>query len=392
MIEVFRTTPPLVQLFWFFFALPILIKVEMTPYVAAVLTFSIQSAAFFAEVFRGGIVSVERGQWEAGRALGMAPRQVMRRVVLPQAVKRMIPAFLERAIELMKTTTLVAIVSYADLLFQTNEVAQKTFRPLEVFTVTALIYFVGHLRGEPAGARARAAPRHERRRDGALMGPLYRWNFAPVLENLDVLWAGALGTLRLFVICVVLGFGFGLVVGLGRHARSRWVHLPATAFVEFFRNTPVLVQILWFYYALPILLPFQISPLTAAALGISLNSAAFSAEIYRGGIESIDRGQAEAARALGMTAAQAMRRIVLPQALRRMLPALTNRGIEIFKMTTLASAVAYVELLQQGKLLASLNFNPIETYTVIAVVFFLCLFPLVQATYALERRLGRSDA
>ncbi len=141
-IEVFRTTPPLVQLFWFFFALPILIKVEMTPYVAAVLTFSIQSAAFFAEVFRGGIVSVERGQWEAARAIGMTPRQALRRIVLPQAVKRMIPAFLERAVELMKTTTLVATVSYADLLFQTNEVAQKTFRPLEVFTVAALIYFV----------------------------------------------------------------------------------------------------------------------------------------------------------------------------------------------------------------------------------------------------------
>ncbi len=140
-IEVFRTTPPLVQLFWFFFALPILVRVEMTPFVAAALTFSIQSAAFFAEVFRGGIVSVERGQWEAGRALGMTPRQTLRRVVLPQAVKRMIPAFMERAIELMKTTTLVATVSYADLLFQANEVAQKTFRPLEVFTVAALLYF-----------------------------------------------------------------------------------------------------------------------------------------------------------------------------------------------------------------------------------------------------------
>ena len=140
-IEVFRTTPPLVQLFWFFFALPILIRVEMTPFVAAALTFSIQSAAFFAEVFRGGIVSVERGQWEAARAIGMNPRQTLRRVVLPQAVKRMIPAFLERAIELMKTTTLVATVSYADLLFQTNEVAQKTFRPLEVFSTAALIYF-----------------------------------------------------------------------------------------------------------------------------------------------------------------------------------------------------------------------------------------------------------
>jgi polar amino acid transport system permease protein len=141
-IEVFRTTPPLVQLFWFFFALPVLIRVEMTPFVASALTFSIQSAAFFAEVFRGGIVSVERGQWEAAGALGMTGRQAMRRIILPQAVKRMIPAFMERAIELMKTTTLVATVSYADLLYQANELAQKTFRPLEVFTVAALIYFV----------------------------------------------------------------------------------------------------------------------------------------------------------------------------------------------------------------------------------------------------------
>ncbi len=141
-IEFFRTTPPLVQLFWFFFALPVLIRVEMTPFMASALTFSIQSSAFFAEVFRGGIVSVERGQWEASRAIGMTPSQSMRRIILPQAVKRMIPAFMERAIELMKTTTLVAIVSYADLLYQANEIAQKTFRPLEVFTVVAGIYFV----------------------------------------------------------------------------------------------------------------------------------------------------------------------------------------------------------------------------------------------------------
>jgi polar amino acid transport system permease protein len=141
-IEFFRTTPPLVQLFWFFFALPMILQVDMTPFAAAAITFSIQSSAFFAEVFRGGIVSIERGQWEAGRALGMTHGQAMRRVILPQAVKRMIPAFLERSIELMKTTTLVATVAYADLLFQANEVAQKTFRPLEVFTTVALIYFV----------------------------------------------------------------------------------------------------------------------------------------------------------------------------------------------------------------------------------------------------------
>jgi polar amino acid transport system permease protein len=219
----------------------------------------------------------------------------------------------------------------------------------------------------------------------------YRWNFQAVFDNADVLAAGAVGTLRLFVICTLVSLSLGLLVGLGRYSRSRLLYWPASAFVEFFRNTPVLVQILWFYFALPILLPVEISPLAAATLGISLNSAAFAAEIYRGGIQSIEAGQWEAARALGMSAAQAMRRVILPQGVKRMIPALTNRGIEIFKMSTLASAVAYVELLQQGKLLASLHFNPIETYTVIAAAFFLFLLPLVQATYALERRLRRAD-
>ena len=141
-VEFFRSTPPLVQLFWCFFALPILVGVRVDSFQAAVMTLSIQSSAFFAEVFRAGIVSVERGQWDAARALGMTYRQLLRRVVLPQAVKRMIPAFLERAIELMKTTTLVATVAYADLLFEASDIAQKTFRPLEVFTAAAALYFV----------------------------------------------------------------------------------------------------------------------------------------------------------------------------------------------------------------------------------------------------------
>jgi len=140
-IEFFRTTPPLVQLFWFFFALPILISVQMTPFVASVLTFSIQSSAFFAEIFRGGINSIDKGQWEAAKAIGMDRPDCLRRIILPQAVKRMIPAFAERSIELLKTTTLISTVSYADLMFQANELASKTFRPLEVYTVVAMMYF-----------------------------------------------------------------------------------------------------------------------------------------------------------------------------------------------------------------------------------------------------------
>jgi len=139
-VNVFRSTPPLVQLFWFFYAFPILIGVRFRPYEAAVLTLALQSGAFFAEVFRAGIQSVEKGQWEAGRALGMMPATLMRRVVLPQAVKRMVLAFFERAIELFKTTTLVSTIAFADLLYEATVLVNQTFRPFEIYTAVAVTY------------------------------------------------------------------------------------------------------------------------------------------------------------------------------------------------------------------------------------------------------------
>ncbi len=207
----------------------------------------------------------------------------------------------------------------------------------------------------------------------------------------EALWIGLLNTLKIFVICLVAGLSLGLAIGLARYSPRRWLRWPAACFIEFFRNTPVLVQIFWFYFAFPILAPFEITSLTAAALGITLNSAAFSAEIFRGGIQSIDPGQWEAGRAIGMRHRDIMRRIILPQAVRRMLPALTNRGIEIFKMTTLASAIAYADVLHQARLIASINYNPIEAYTVVALVFFAILYPVVRATYALERHMAKGD-
>lgn len=141
-INVFRSTPPLVQLFWFFYAFPILFNIQFRPFEAAVVTLSLQSGAFFAEVFRAGIQSIERGQWEAGKALGMGYFTLMRRIILPQAVKRMMLAFFERAIELFKTTTLVSTIAFADLLYQAKVLTSQTFRPLEVYTAVALLYFV----------------------------------------------------------------------------------------------------------------------------------------------------------------------------------------------------------------------------------------------------------
>ena len=220
---------------------------------------------------------------------------------------------------------------------------------------------------------------------------MYRWDFAPVWANADLLVAGLAATLHITGTAFAFGNPLGLALALARLSSRRALRLPAGAVIEVLRTMPPRVQLFWFFFALPILLRVEMTPFVAAALTFSIQSAAFFAEVFRGGIVSVERGQCEAGRALGMTPRQLLRRVVLPQALRRMLPALTHRGIEIVTMSTLASAVAYVELLQRGKLLAPLHFNPIGTYTVIAVVFLLGLLPLVQATYWPERHLGRVD-
>lgn len=122
----------------------------------------------------------------------------------------------------------------------------------------------------------------------------YRWDFATVAENWMVLLAGLQGTLKIFLVTMVLGMAGGLVVGVCRCSRDRRINWPSAAFVEFFRNTPVLVQIMWFFFALPILLPVDVGAFAAAVLGISLNTAAFSAEIFRGGIQSWTPGNGTA--------------------------------------------------------------------------------------------------
>jgi polar amino acid transport system permease protein len=219
----------------------------------------------------------------------------------------------------------------------------------------------------------------------------YNWDFNSVFQNWPAFWVGLQGTLLMFGVTATLGMSGGFIIGVMRYIKHPLAAWPARAFVEIFRNIPVLVQIIWFYYAFPILTGIETSPFLAAVLGISLNTMAFSAEIYRAGIQSIDKGQWEAGKAIGMNFQQSLRRIIMPVAIKRVLPALTNRGIEVFKMSTLASVVAYVETLNQAKLIADLNYNPIESYTAVAIIFFVVLFPIVQATYAIERVLKRGN-
>jgi polar amino acid transport system permease protein len=219
----------------------------------------------------------------------------------------------------------------------------------------------------------------------------YTWDFKVVADNFPILLRGVGLTVELWAVAFALGLFLGLVISLGPVSGKRWLSVPAIGYVEVFRNTPVLVQLIWFYYAFPILLGQQLSPVTAAILGLTLNTSAYCAEIFRAGIESIARGQWEAAKALGMTRAMALRRIVLPQVGKRMLPAFTNRGIELAKVTSLASVLAVHEIMYQGRLLSSTYYRPLEILTVVALVYFVLIYPGSYLSARLERRLGARD-
>lgn len=219
----------------------------------------------------------------------------------------------------------------------------------------------------------------------------YHWDFGIVFANYNVLLKGLGGTFELAIVSLLAGFALGLPIGALRYAKNPFANLPASAFIELFRNTPVLVQIIWFYYAFPVLVGQQFSPFTAASMALTLNTAANAAEIFRGGIQSIERGQWEAGRALGMGYLKVMWRVILPQAVKRMIPAFTNRGIELTKMTTLASTIAFAELLYKAQVLSSATFRPLEIYTVIAFMYFVVLAFASYFVGRLERRMRRAD-
>ena len=216
----------------------------------------------------------------------------------------------------------------------------------------------------------------------------YHWSFGFLLRYAPLFWTGIGVTLAYTAGTIAIGLVLGLLIGLGRLSRSRLVNVPLIAFIELFRCTPLLVQIIWFYYALPVILDVQIPATVAATAVLSLYTGAFYAEIFRGGIASIEPGQWDAARALGLSRWQMMRRVVLPQAVRRMIPPFMNQSIVQLKNTSLVSTIAVPDLLYQGTLITADTYRPLEVYTVVALIYFALLFPATLLAQAYERRLA----
>ena len=167
--------------------------------------------------------------------------------------------------------------------------------------------------------------------------------------------------------------------------------VPLIAYVEIFRCTPLLVQIIWFYYAFPVVIGVDIPAHVAATMVLSLYTGAFYAEIVRGGVNSIERGQWDAGQALGLRRLQLLRLVILPQAVRRMIPPFMNQSIIQLKNTSLVSTIAVADLLYEGQMIAAATYRPLEVYTMVALVYFAVLFPLTLGAQWIERRLARQD-
>lgn len=214
----------------------------------------------------------------------------------------------------------------------------------------------------------------------------YEWDFGILLRYLPLLRSGVLVTLAFTFGTIFLGLILGLLIGLARLSSLRIVNAPLILFVEVFRCTPPLVQLVWCYYALPVLLGVQIPGVLAAVGVLACYVGCFYAEIFRGGIVSIEVGQWEAARALGLRTWPMMRKVILPQAIRRMLPPFMNQSVVQLKTTSLVSTIAVPDLLYNGSLITAETYRPLEVYTVIAVVYFMMLFPATRLVQWMERK------
>ena len=196
------------------------------------------------------------------------------------------------------------------------------------------------------------------------------------------------GTLRLAIPAILLGSVLGTLVGLARLSPSLWLNWPAKLYVELFRGVPLVMVIFWFWFMIPALVGKSLPEYSVALTAFVIFEAAYLAEIVRAGIQSVPRGQVEAATATGLSHVQLMRHVILPQALRNMIPALVTQFIVLVKDTSLASIIGYVDLTKAAQIVNNREIRPFELYLFIALVYWLCSYSMSRYAHSWESRLA----
>ncbi|SEM97974.1 polar amino acid transport system permease protein [Mesobacillus persicus] len=213
------------------------------------------------------------------------------------------------------------------------------------------------------------------------------FRFDIIVEYAPFLLKGTLLTIGLSIAGILIGTVFGLFIGLGKMLQNKLLAFPFTVYITFFRGTPLFVQILLVHFGVVPFLIGETNAIYAAIIALSLNSAAYIAEIFRAGIESIDKGQMEAARSLGMNHVQAMWHVILPQAFKRMIPPLGNEFIVLIKESSLAAVITAPEIMYWGRAMAGQYYKVWEPYLAAAVIYLILTISLSFLLNRLERRL-----
>ncbi|MBM7692164.1 polar amino acid transport system permease protein [Peribacillus deserti] len=207
-----------------------------------------------------------------------------------------------------------------------------------------------------------------------------------ILAALPYLLEGLQVTIYIFLIAIILGFMIGMIMALLRLAPIKVLNWISRIFVDAIRGTPFLVQLFFIYFGLNSLPWISFDSTTAGIITVAINAGAYFSEIIRAGIQSIDKGQTEAARSIGLTSVQTMRFIILPQAFRRMLPTITNQSIISLKDTSLLSIIGIADLTQQGEIQASATFEAFKIWLTVGVIYFVIIYCLSLLANFLERR------
>lgn len=213
----------------------------------------------------------------------------------------------------------------------------------------------------------------------------FQFDWQAAISSIPYLLEGIPYTLLISGVGLVFGFLLGMIFGLLSISPARLLRWPAVAYIEVFRGTPVLVQVLFIFYGLPELLGGPINALTAGIAAIALNSGAYISEIVRGGVQSIDKGQREAGLSLGLSRRDTFFYVIWPQALRRMIPPLGNQAIVSIKDTSLFSVIGVGELVRQGQIYIATTFNALEVYLMVAVLYLVITLSLSALLRGLER-------
>ncbi|MDY5364521.1 amino acid ABC transporter permease [Mitsuokella jalaludinii] len=218
-----------------------------------------------------------------------------------------------------------------------------------------------------------------------------QFNFDLVVNSFPLLLVGAGVTIKITALSVALGVVIGLFVGIVRISRIKILRVLAAIYVDFFRGTPLLVQIFLVYFALPVITGQRVDPFVAAIGSCGINSGAYVAEIFRAGIQSIDKGQMEAGRSLGMTWVQTMRYIIVPQAFKRVIPPLGNEFIALLKDSSLVSVIGFEELTRRGQLIIAKTYGSLEIWISVAVIYLAMTLTISRFVAYLERRYKTDD-